>query len=90
MRRAPSAGATASNGSLSHFSADSQDGFRVEFSAKSFAAYIPFAFFGLGGISAIHPLWAGPWLIEMAGNTRAATAQMLSLIWFWGLSRQYT
>ena len=38
--------------------------------------------FGSGGFSAIQSLWAGPWLIEVAGHTRAAAAQVLFVYGF--------
>ena len=53
----------------------------------------PLAFFNYGGLVAIQTLWAGPWMIRVAGYTplEAATglfyinAAMLLTFWAWGL-----
>jgi hypothetical protein len=53
----------------------------------------PLAFFNYGGVVAIQTLWAGPWMIRVAGYTplEAATglfwinAAMLFTFWGWGL-----
>ncbi|MFN0162540.1 MAG: nitrate/nitrite transporter [Burkholderiales bacterium] len=55
----------------------SAGGFGTIFRSRIFLSYMPTAFFGSGGFSAIQSLWAGPWLIEVAGLSRAATAQVL-------------
>jgi MFS family permease len=52
-------------------------GFRTVFTSRIFIAYVPLAFFSSGGFSAVQSLWAGPWLIEVAGHTRAASAEVL-------------
>jgi MFS family permease len=52
-------------------------GYREIMHAPLFICYAPLAFFGSGGLSAIQSLWAGPWLIEVAGLTRATAAQVL-------------
>lgn len=52
-------------------------GFHTIFSSRVFIAYIPLAFFGSGGFSAVQSLWAGPWMIEVAGHTRASAAEVL-------------
>ena len=53
------------------------DGFRTVFASRIFMAYAPLAFFGSGGFTAVQSLWAGPWLIEVAGHTRATAAEVL-------------
>jgi MFS family permease len=53
----------------------------------------PIAFFNYGGLVAIQTLWAGPWMIRVAGYTplEAATglfyinAAMLATFWSWGV-----
>ena len=53
----------------------------------------PLAFFNYGGLVAIQTLWAGPWMVQVAGYTplKAATglfyinAAMLCTFWGWGL-----
>ncbi len=52
-------------------------GFRTIFTSRIFAAYIPIAFFSSGGFSAVQSLWAGPWLIDAAGHSRASAAGVL-------------
>ena len=52
-------------------------GYRRIFGSRIFLSYAPLAIFGSGGFSAIQSLWAGPWLIEVAGLTRAGAAQVL-------------
>ena len=42
-----------------------------------FMRYAPMAFFGSGGFSSIQALWAGPFLIEVGGQTRAGAAHTL-------------
>lgn len=53
----------------------------------------PLAFFNYGGMVAIQTLWAGPWMVRVAGNTplESATglfwinASMLVTFWGWGM-----
>jgi predicted MFS family arabinose efflux permease len=52
-------------------------GFRTVFASRIFMAYAPLAFFGSGGFTAVQSLWAGPWLIEVAGHSRARAAEAL-------------
>ena len=52
-------------------------GFAMIFRSRIFIAYAPLAFFSSGGFSALQSLWAGPWLTEVAGRTRAETAEAL-------------
>jgi predicted MFS family arabinose efflux permease len=54
-------------------------GFGRIFASRIFLSYAPLAFFGSGGFSAIQSLWAGPWLSEVAGLSRAAGARVLSV-----------
>ncbi len=52
-------------------------GYRTIFGSRIFAAYAPIAFFSSGGFSAVQSLWAGPWLINAAGHSRASAAGVL-------------
>ena len=53
----------------------------------------PLAFFNYGGMVALQTLWAGPWMVRVAGNTplESATglfwinASMLVTFWNWGM-----
>jgi predicted MFS family arabinose efflux permease len=58
-------------------------GFAAVLRSRIFLAYLPTAVFGSGGFSAIQSMWAGPWLVEVAGLSRQATAQVLFM---YGLS----
>jgi len=61
--------------------------------SRYFQKMSPLAFFNYGGVIAIQTLWAGPWMIRVAGYTplEAATglfwinAAMLFTFWGWGL-----
>lgn len=61
--------------------------------SRYFQKMAPLAFFNYGGVVAIQTLWAGPWMIRVAGYTplEAATglfwinAAMLFTFWGWGL-----
>ena len=58
-----------------------------------FQSMAPLAFFNYGGLVAIQTLWAGPWMVNVAGYTalEAATglfyinAAMLVTYWTWGM-----
>ncbi len=60
---------------------------------RYFRKMSPLAFFNYGGVVAIQTLWAGPWMVKVAGYTalEAATglfwinAAMLVTFWAWGL-----
>lgn len=52
-------------------------GFSDIFASRIFRAYMPLAFFGSGGYSAVQSLWAGPWLAEVEGHTRSGASQIL-------------
>jgi predicted MFS family arabinose efflux permease len=54
---------------------------------------VPIGFFSYGGMIAVQSLWAGPWLVRVAGYEPAAAAgglftinlSMLGAFWCWGL-----
>ena len=60
----------------------STTGYREIVTSRIFLSYLPLAMFGSGGFAAIQSLWAGPWLIEVAGHSRAATAEVLLVYGF--------
>ena len=60
----------------------SHGGYGSIFKSRIFVSYAPLAFFGSGGFSAIQSLWAGPWLVEVAGLARAAAARVLLVYGF--------
>ena len=61
--------------------------------SRYFHKMAPLAFFHYGGMVAIQTLWAGPWMVRVAGNTalESATglfwinASMLVTFWGWGM-----
>lgn len=58
-----------------------------------FRQMLPIGFINYGGMVAIQTLWAGPWLVKVAGYTPAQAAQglfginvcMLLTFWLWGV-----
>ncbi|MDP3356332.1 MAG: MFS transporter [Polaromonas sp.] len=65
--------------------------------SRYFQRMAPLAFLYYGGVIAIQTLWAGPWMIRVAGHTplEAATglfwinAAMLLTFWCWGLANPW-
>ncbi|MGH8856887.1 MAG: MFS transporter [Polaromonas sp.] len=61
--------------------------------SRYFRKMSPLAFFNYGGMVAMQTLWAGPWMVKVAGYTplEAATglfyinASMLATFWGWGM-----
>jgi hypothetical protein len=61
--------------------------------SRYFRKMTPMAFFNDGGLVAVQTLWAGPWMVKVAGYTplEAATglfsinASMLVTFWSWGM-----
>ncbi len=59
-----------------------------------FRSLVPLGFFNYGGMIAMQTLWAGPWMVKVAGYTplEAATGLfglnvcMLVTFWFWGFA----
>ncbi len=60
---------------------------------RYFQAMTPLAFFNYGGLIAIQTLWAGPWMLKVAGYTPLESATglfylnacMLVAFWGWGM-----
>lgn len=52
-------------------------GYATVLGSRIFLGYAPLAFFASGGFSAVQSLWAGPWLIEVAGLSRSGVADVL-------------
>ena len=68
-------------------------GYAEVWKSRYFQKLSPLAFFNYGGLVAVQTLWAGPWMVKVAGYTplEAATglfyinAVMLLTFWSWGL-----
>ena len=77
--------------------ADAPSGYTEVWSNRYFQKLAPLAFFNYGGLVAVQTLWAGPWMVKIAGYTplEAATglfyinAVMLLTFWTWGLVSPY-
>lgn len=58
-----------------------------------FRSLVPMGFFNYGGLIAMQTLWAGPWMVKVAGYTPTQAAEglfvinvsMLGVYWVWGL-----
>ena len=76
-----------------HSSSDAPVGYAQVWTSRYFQKLSPLAFFNYGGLVAVQTLWAGPWMVKVAGYTplEAATglfyinAAMLLTFWGWGL-----
>jgi MFS family permease len=55
-------------------------GYRTIFRHRTFQRFAPLGFFHYGGMIAIQSLWAGPWLVDVAGQTPGQAARGLFLI----------
>ncbi|CAN5246991.1 MFS transporter [soil metagenome] len=85
---APSPSATA---------APHETGYAPIWRSRYFRKMAPLAFFNYGGMVAIQTLWAGPWMVRVAGHTplESATglfwinASMLVTFWTWGMVNPY-
>jgi MFS family permease len=72
---------------------DTPAGYAEVWKSRYFQKMSPLAFFNYGGLVAVQTLWAGPWMVKVAGYTplQAATglfyinAAMLLTFWTWGL-----
>ncbi len=72
--------------------AETTSGYSDVWKNRYFQKMSPLAFFNYGGLVAVQTLWAGPWMIKVAGYTplEAATglfylnAMMLLTFWGWG------
>lgn len=73
--------------------ADSGDGYQQVWSHPYFRSLLPLGFFCYGGLLAIQTLWAGPWMVAMAGYSALEAAigmfwinvAMLCTFWSWGV-----
>ena len=76
---------------------DTPAGYAEIWKSRYFQKLSPLAFFNYGGLVAVQTLWAGPWMVKVAGYTplEAATglfyinAVMLLTFWSWGLVNPY-
>lgn len=73
--------------------AEAEAGYAPIWRSRYFRKMTPMAFFNYGGLVAVQTLWAGPWMVKVAGYTplEAATglfyinASMLVTFWSWGM-----
>lgn len=72
---------------------DTPDGYAEVWKNRYFQKMSPLAFFNYGGLVAVQTLWAGPWMVKVAGYTPLEAAaglfylngMMLLTFWGWGL-----
>ncbi len=72
---------------------DTPDGYAEVWKNRYFQKMSPLAFFNYGGLLAVQTLWAGPWMVKVAGYTPLEAAAglfylnavMLLTFWGWGL-----
>ena len=68
-------------------------GYRTIWQHPYFRRHLWAGFFNYGGLLAVQTLWAGPWLVQVSGNTPAQAATglfwinvcMLCTFWLWGM-----
>ena len=68
-------------------------GYREIWRHPYFRQMLPIGFFNYGGMVAVQTLWAGPWMVKVAGYTPAQSALglfginlcMLTAFWLWGV-----
>jgi MFS family permease len=78
--------------------AESRDASYAEiWNNRFFQKMAPLAFFNYGGLVAVQTLWAGPWMVKVAGYTALESATglfyinacMLVTFWSWGMLNPY-
>jgi MFS family permease len=70
-----------------------ETGYSPIWRSRYFRRLAPLGFFNYGGMVAIQTLWAGPWMVRVAGNTALESATglfwinacMLVTFWGWGM-----
>ena len=80
-------------GSAAHVVASVGASYSEIWKNRFFQKMAPLAFFNYGGLVAIQTLWAGPWMVKVAGYTALDSATglfyinafMLVTFWAWGL-----
>jgi MFS family permease len=55
----------------------SRSGYGVVFAHRAFQRYAPLGFFQYGGLLAVQSLWAGPWLVDVTGQSPDVAARGL-------------
>jgi hypothetical protein len=92
------AGAAApSGGSAAHAVASVGASYSEIWRNRFFQKMSPLAFFNYGGLVAIQTLWAGPWMVKVAGYSALESATglfyinacMLVTFWSWGMLNPY-
>lgn len=72
---------------------EATDGYALIWRHPFFRRLVPVGFFSYGGLLAMQTLWAGPWMVKVAGYTPLQSATglfwinvtMLGTFWTWGL-----
>lgn len=80
-------------GALPHAAAQPAPGYAAIWRNAYFRRMLPLAFFNYGGLFAVQTLWAGPWMVKVAGYSQLQSATglfyinvaMLLVFWGWGL-----
>ena len=93
LKAQPSELPAASPAALSAALSAAPPGYAQVWRSLYFRKMSPLAFFNYGGLVALQTLWAGPWMVQVAGYTplEAATglfwinAAMLCTFWGWGM-----
>jgi MFS family permease len=92
------AGAAApSGGSAAHAVASVGASYSEIWNNRFFQKMAPLAFFNYGGLVAVQTLWAGPWMVKVAGYSALESATglfyinacMLVTFWGWGMLNPY-
>ena len=74
-----------------------ESGYRPVWHSRYFRKMAPLAFFNYGGMVALQTLWAGPWMVRVAGYTPLESAAglfwinagMLVTFWCWGFANPW-
>ncbi len=89
--------AVPSGGSAAHAVASVGASYAEIWRNRFFRKMSPLAFFNYGGLVAVQTLWAGPWMVKVAGYSALQSATglfwinacMLVTFWSWGLLNPY-
>ena len=78
---------------LSHEASGTPSGYGLIWRHPYFRQMLPIGFVNYGGMVAVQTLWAGPWMVKVAGYTPQQSAaglfginlSMLGAFWLWGI-----
>ena len=85
------------DGGVGEVVASANDGYGQIWRHPYFRKMAPLGFFNFGGLVAMQTLWAGPWMVNVAGFSAAQAAEglfwinsaMLTTFWLWGLANPW-